>query len=73
VQLASIFRDIGVRDSTQGNQDVLGWGFNLSGGMWQLRERLSVGIEELYGYHETKDGKDGDAFRTSVALMYSIF
>jgi len=165
VQLASIFRDLGVRNSTEGNQDVLGWGLNLSGGFdafgddsiqtqltygeglfrycnddfqnndaafdsdgnleaipyfggmlgythhwndsfrstgsygyvhldntsgqdggayhethygslnltWQLRERLSVGLEELYGYHKTKDGSHGDAFRTTVALVYSIF
>lgn len=165
VQLASIFRDIGVRGSSQGNQDVLGWGVNLTGGfdtigrdtvqtqltygeglfrycnddfenndaafdadgdleaipyfggmlgythhwsdsfrstlsygyvhldntasqagdtyhlthygslnlMWQLRERLSVGIEQLYGFKETKDGSDGDVFRTHVGLVYSIF
>lgn len=44
--------------------------FNLT---WQLRERLSVGIEELYGYHKTKDGSDGDVFRTTIGLVYSIF
>jgi len=165
VQFASIFRDIGVRDSTRGNQDVFGWGLNLSavldtvgrdnmqaqltygdglfrysnddfqnndaafdkdghleaipyfGGMlgythhwnesfrstlsygyvhldntalqagstyhethygslnvmWQLREKLSVGLEELYGYHDTKDGSNGDVYRTTVGLVYSIF
>jgi len=165
VQFASIFRDIGVRGSTRGNQDVFGWGLNLSGGFdtigrdslqtqltygeglfrysnddfqnndaafdangkleaipyfggmlgythhwddqfrstlsygyvhldnaasqagstyhethyaslnvtWQLRERLSVGLEELYGYHDTKDGAHGDAFRSTVGLVYSIF
>ncbi len=41
--------------------------------MWQLRERLSIGIEELYGFKETKDGSDGDAFRTQLGLVYSIF
>lgn len=165
VQFASIFRDIGVRGSTQGNQDVFGWGLNLSGNfdtfgrdamqaqltygdgmfrycnddfqnndaafktngdleaipyfggmlgythhwndsfrstasygyvhldntsgqegsayhetdyaslniMWQLRERLSVGLEELYGYHVTKDGAHGDVFRSTIGLVYSIF
>jgi len=165
VQFASIFRDIGVRNSTLGNQDVFGWGLNLSadfdmfgrdamqtqltygeglfrysnddfqnndagfdsdgtleaipyfGGMlgythhwnqsfrstasygyvhldnaaaqagsayhethygslnltWQLRQRLSVGLEELYGYHDTKDGAHGDVFRTTIGMVYSIF
>lgn len=165
VQFASIFRDIGVRGSTLGNQDVFGWGLNLStvldtvgrdnmqaqltygeglfrysnddfqnndagfdsqgnleaipyfGGMlgythhwnqsfrstasygyvhlnntagqagtayhethygslnltWQLRERLSVGFEELYGYRDTKDGAHGDVFRSTVGMVYSIF
>jgi len=41
--------------------------------IWQLRKRLSVGLEELYGLKETKDGSDGDVFRTQLALMYSIF
>ena len=165
VQFASIFRDLGVRGSTDGNQDVFGWGLNLSGGfdtvgrdtlqtqltygdglfrycnddfqnndaafdtnghleaipyfggmfgythhwndsfrstasygyvhldntsgqagnayhethygslnvMWQLRQRLSVGLEELYGYHVTKDGAHGDAFRSTIGPVYSIF
>ena len=165
VQFASIFRDIGVRNSTLGNQDVFGWGLNLAGGFdtfgpdsvqtqltygeglfrycnddfqnndaafdkdgnleaipyfggmlgythhwsdqfrstmsygyvhldntasqagtayhethyaslnvtWQLRERLSVGLEELYGYHDTKDGAHGDVYRSTVGLVYSIF
>jgi hypothetical protein len=165
VQFASMFRDIGVRGSTLGNQDVFGWGLNLSGVldtvgrdnmqaqltygdglfrycnddfqnndaafdkdghleaipyfggmlgythhwndsfrstasygyvhldntsgqagssyhethygslnlMWQLRERLSVGLEELYGYHDTKGGSHGDVFRSTVGLVYSIF
>jgi len=40
--------------------------------MWQLRERLSVGLEEFYGYHVTKGGSHGDAFRSTVGLVYSI-
>jgi hypothetical protein len=41
--------------------------------MWQLRQRLSVGLEELYGYHVTKDGAHGDAFRSTIGPGYSIF
>lgn len=41
--------------------------------VWQLRKRLSVGLEELYGYKETADGSDGDAWRTQIGLVYSIF
>jgi len=165
VQLASIFRDIGVKDTARGSQDVFGWGLNLAGGFdtfgrdtlqtqltygeglfrysnddfqnndaafdkngkleaipyfggmlgythhwsenfrstmsygyvhldnaasqagdayhqthyaslnltWQLRERLSIGFEELYGYRETKDGEHGDAFRSTIGLVYTIF
>jgi len=165
VQLASIFRDIGVKGPVVGNQDVFGWGLNLSGGfdtigrdtlqtqltygqglfrycnddfqnndaafdkngdleaipyfgamlgythhwndsfrstlsygyvnldntasqggdayhethygslnlMWQLRQRLSVGIEQLYGFKKSKDGSDGDVFRSQIGLAYRIF
>jgi hypothetical protein len=165
VQFASIFRDIGVKSSSKGEQSVLGWGTNLStvldgpggdsgqaqltygeglfrysnddfvnndaafdrkgnleaipyfGGMagythrwtdelrstvsygyvhldntsqqeptayhlthyasgnliWQIRKRLSVGTEVLYGYKETKDGSHGDVIRFQVGLLYSIF
>lgn len=41
--------------------------------MWQIRQRLTVGLEELYGYKKTNDGSDGDAFRTQLGLVYSIF
>ena len=41
--------------------------------MWQLRERLAVGLEELYGYHDTKDGAHGDVYRSTIGLVYSIF
>lgn len=44
--------------------------FNL---MWQIRQRLSVGLEELYGYKKANDGSDGDVFRTQLGLVYSIF
>lgn len=41
--------------------------------MWQLRQRLSVGIEQLYGMKETKDGSNGEVFRTQLGVVYSIF
>jgi hypothetical protein len=41
--------------------------------VWQLRKRLSVGAEILYGMKETKDGADGDVFRFNLGLVYSIF
>ena len=41
--------------------------------VWQIREKLSVGLEELYGRKETNDGSDGDAWRTQLGLVYQIF
>ena len=41
--------------------------------VWQLRKRLSVGLEALYGHKEEKSGADGDAFRIQVGLLYSLF
>ena len=41
--------------------------------VWQLRKRLSIGAEALYGFKETKSGTDGDAFRFQCGLLYSIF
>lgn len=41
--------------------------------MWQIRKRLSVGLEELYGRKTTNDGADGDVFRTRLGLVYSMF
>ena len=41
--------------------------------VWQVRKRLAVGLEQLYGSKETKDGSDGDVWRTQLGLVYSIF
>ncbi|HVO25681.1 MAG TPA: DcaP family trimeric outer membrane transporter [Candidatus Margulisiibacteriota bacterium] len=41
--------------------------------VWQLRKRLSVGVEALYGHKETRSGAKGDVARTQVGLLYSIF
>jgi hypothetical protein len=39
----------------------------------QLRKRLSVGVEVLYGHKETQDHAKGDVVRTQVGVVYSIF
>jgi hypothetical protein len=39
----------------------------------QLRKRLSVGVEALYGHKETRSGANGDVARTQVGLLHSIF
>lgn len=41
--------------------------------VWQLRKRLSIGWEALYGKKETQDGSDGDAFRFQMGVVYSLF
>lgn len=41
--------------------------------VWQLRERLSVGVEALYGDNQQRSGSSGDAFRTQVGVAYSLF
>jgi hypothetical protein len=41
--------------------------------VWQLRKRLSVGIEGLYGKKEVQSGETGDVFRSQLGLVYSFF
>ena len=41
--------------------------------VWQLRKRLSVGLEGLYGKKEAQNGETGDVFRVQVGLVYSLF
>ncbi len=41
--------------------------------IWQLRERLSVGVEALYGDNQKQSGASGDVFRTQVGVAYSLF
>ena len=41
--------------------------------VYQLRKRLSIGLETLYGHNEVKSGADGDAFRIQVGILYSLF
>ncbi len=41
--------------------------------VWQIRKRLSIGLEGLYGKKEEQSGADGDAFRIELGIVYSIF
>jgi hypothetical protein len=41
--------------------------------VWQMRKRLSVGLEGLYGEKEEKGGAKGDAFRIQLGVVYSLF
>jgi hypothetical protein len=41
--------------------------------VWQLRKRLSVGLEGLYGKKETQNGNTGDVWRTQIGMVYSLF
>jgi hypothetical protein len=41
--------------------------------VWKVRNRLSLGLEGLYGFKEEKSGADGNAFRIQLGAVYSIF
>jgi len=41
--------------------------------VWQMRKRLSLGLEALYGEKEERSGADGDAFRMQLGILYSLF
>jgi len=41
--------------------------------VWQLRKRLSIGLECLYGYKEENNGANGDVWRVQTGLVYSLF
>lgn len=41
--------------------------------VWQLRKRLSIGLEGLYGHSEQHNGADGDAFRIQIGVVYNLF
>ena len=41
--------------------------------VWQMRKRLSLGFEALYGHKEEKSGAKGDALRLQVGVLYSLF
>jgi hypothetical protein len=42
--------------------------------IWQMRRKLSVGLEGLYGFAEAQNGVDsGDHFRVQLGMVYSLF
>jgi hypothetical protein len=42
--------------------------------VWQLRKRLSIGLEGLYGIKEAQNGVDsGDHWRVQLGMVYSLF
>jgi hypothetical protein len=41
--------------------------------VWQVRKRLSLGFEGLYGHKEEQGGAKGDAFRLQMGIVYSLF
>ena len=41
--------------------------------VWQIRKKLSVGLEGMYGHNEVLDERDGDAWRVQVGVVYKLF
>jgi len=42
--------------------------------IWQLRKRLSIGLEGLYGIQEAQNGVDsGNHWRVQLGMVYSLF
>ena len=41
--------------------------------VYQLRKRLSIGLEGLYGWKEVKSGEKGDVFRVQLGLSFALF
>lgn len=42
--------------------------------IWQLRKRLSIGLEGLYGFQEALSGVDsGNHWRVQLGMVYSLF
>jgi hypothetical protein len=41
--------------------------------MYQLRKRLTIGLEGIYGRKEVQDGTSGDVFRVQLSLVYALF
>ena len=41
--------------------------------VWQIRNRLSLGLEGLYGVKEQEDGDRGSVFRVNFGLVYTLF
>lgn len=41
--------------------------------VWQIRKRLSLGVEGLYGSKEVESGDRGNAYRVQFGLLYQLF
>ena len=41
--------------------------------IWQIRKRLSIGLEGLYGYKDDKDGAHGDVWRIQTGMVFTLF
>jgi hypothetical protein len=41
--------------------------------VYQIRKKLSIGLEGLYGVNRVQDGDNGDAWRVQVGLVYKLF
>ena len=41
--------------------------------VYQLRKRLSIGLEGLYGKKEVKNGADGDVFRFQLGVQWGLW
>jgi hypothetical protein len=42
--------------------------------VWQLRKRLSIGLEGLWGFKEANDDRDsGNVWRVQLGMVYSLF
>ena len=41
--------------------------------IWQIRKKLSIGFECLYGKNEVQSGEDGDLFRVQTGIVYRLF
>ena len=42
--------------------------------IWQMRKRLSVGLEGLYGFKDVNDGtSSGNHYRVQLGMVYSLF
>ncbi len=41
--------------------------------VYQIRKRLSIGLEALYGKKEVKSGADGDVYRIQMGIVWSLF
>lgn len=41
--------------------------------IWQVRKRMSIGLECLYGYKDDNGGAHGDVWRIQTGLVYTLF